>query len=139
MSDYFRSLDQTSKARYILKLKIIGLKEAEDPHALENTGRFTDDMSLWPQVEYGHIFCYFIQRPGVYTQKELMQWKSTEAYNYFQSGHVQEVKVWPIQESTTILKAKVPSQRAPDQAHEAWLAVRKDGQIISAHCKCMAG
>ena len=44
-----------------------------------------DDMTLWTLLEYGHIFCYFVQRPGVYTQQELMQWKSLEAYNYFQS------------------------------------------------------
>ena len=53
-------------------------------------------MTKWPSVEYGHIFCYFVERPGVYTRRQLMQWKSLEAYNYFQSGHVRKVQVWPL-------------------------------------------
>lgn len=45
------------------------------------------DMSLWPKIEYVHIFAYFITRPGTYTQQELVPWKQMEAYNYFESGH----------------------------------------------------
>ena len=137
MSDYLKNLSESAKERYLQKLKLIGLKEQEDPYAISE--KFVDDMTLWPPVEYGHIFVYFIQRPGVYTQKELMQWKSTEAYNYFQSGHVQQVMVLPGTDKC-ILKAKVnPSQRSSDQANEAWLSVKKDGQVVCAHCTCMAG
>lgn len=97
-------------------------------------------MSLWPGVEYGHIYCYFIERPGVYTHKELQQWKSLDAYNYFLSGHVREIKVWRVCESVSILKAMVnPSQRSASNAHCAWVAVKQDGSIITAHCTCMAG
>ncbi len=32
-------------------------------------------MSIWPDVEYEHIFEYFIRRPGLYTQEELFAWK----------------------------------------------------------------
>ena len=53
------------------------------------TPAVVDDMTLRPPVEFGHIFCYSIQRPGVYTQQQLVQWKSLDAYNYFRSGHVQ--------------------------------------------------
>ena len=42
-----------------------------------------ESMILRPTVEYGHIFCYFVEQPGVFTKKELMNWKSLEAYNYF--------------------------------------------------------
>ena len=41
-----------------------------------------ESMTLWPTVEYSHIFCYFVERPGVFTKKELINWKSLEAYNY---------------------------------------------------------
>ena len=42
---------------------------------------FVESVTLWPTVEYGHIFCYFVERPGVFTTKGLM--KCLEAYNYF--------------------------------------------------------
>ena len=42
----------------------------------------SDNMSLWPQVEYGHIFAYFIEHPGVYTQQQLLSWKQLEFYNF---------------------------------------------------------
>jgi hypothetical protein len=32
-----------------------------------------------------------------------------------------------------------PSQRSPDEAHTAWVATKKDGEILTAHCSCMAG
>ena len=62
-----------------------------------------------------------------------MQWKSLEAYNYFDSGHVREVKIWAISSSNCVLKALVnPSQHSPDDAHHSWIAVKGDGNIITA-------
>jgi len=66
----------------LAKLELLGLSAQGDPYAACNTDKFEDDMTLWPSLEYGHIFCYFVQYPGVYTQQELMQWKSLETYNY---------------------------------------------------------
>ena len=78
---------------------------------LWNDSRFEDNMSLWPPVEYPHIFCYFVERPGVYTQQELMQWKSLEVYNYFENGHVRTVEIWPAHSTSCIMRAVVnPSQ-----------------------------
>ncbi len=47
----------------------------------------------------------------------------------------------PSNSNFSILKAKInPSQKAPDQNHEAWVIVAKDsGEIKTAHCICMAG
>ena len=42
-------------------------------------------------MEYGHIFAYFIRRPGLYTQEQLISWKQLDAYNYFQAGYVRNV------------------------------------------------
>ena len=138
MSEYYKTLPPVAKDRYLDKLKVMGLEEGDDPYA--NDGRFVDDMTLWPPVEYGHIFCYFIQRPGVYTQQQLIQWKSLEAYNYFKSGHVREVGVWVTNKTSCFLMTKVnPSQSSPDPPHHAWIGVKSDGQIITAHCTCMAG
>ena len=140
MSEYSKSLDPAAIARYVVKLQLLGLAEADDPFAPWNGIKFVDNMKLWPRVEYPHIFCYFMDRPGVYTRAQLMQWKSLDAYNYFQSGHVCAVEIWPVDNTNCILRAFVnPSQRSSDKAHHSWVAVKSDGQIITAHCTCMAG
>ena len=74
------------------------------------------------------------------TQQELLQWKSLEAYNYFKSVHVHTVELWVPSNSLCLLRAFVkPSQKSPDKQHLAWVAVKVDGQILTAHCTCMAG
>ena len=140
MSKYFRKLDAVAQSRYLEKLKLLGLEEKDDPYEASNSCNFIDDMTKWPSVEYGHIFCYYIQRPGVYTRRQLMQWKSLEAFNYFESGHVRQIKVWPLSSSSCILMACVnPSQNTPENPHHAWVGTKMDGEIITLHCDCMAG
>ena len=140
MSDYFKALDPVARGRYLEKLRLLGMSEEDDPYAASNEDKFVEDMSRWPPVEFGHIFCYFVERPGVYTKRELMRWKSLDAYNYFQSGHVRSVKLWRASATSCVVKALVnPSQNSPDKAHHAWVGLRLDGEVIAAHCTCMAG
>ncbi|KAL5494127.1 hypothetical protein EMCRGX_G009554 [Ephydatia muelleri] len=113
---YFASLDASGRQRYLDKLCLLGLSVDNDPYAAINSKNFVSDMSLWPPVEFGHIFCYFIDRPGVYTRQQLLQWKQLNAYYFFTSG-----------------------MRNPDEAHCSWVATRKTGDIVAAHCTCMAG
>ena len=77
--EYFQSLQPTAREQYITKLGLLGLSKSEDPYA--NEGKFVDNMTLWPSVEFGHIFCYFIERPGVYSKRELMQWKCLQVFS----------------------------------------------------------
>ena len=90
MSSYFKSLDWQGKERYREKLESVGLTLKDDSYSPENDG-FRSDMTNWPKIEYGHIFAYFIVRPGTYTQEELLSWKQLEAYNYFECGYVRTV------------------------------------------------
>ena len=71
MSNYLQSLDETGKSRYLEKLDLIGLSEEDDPYSPQNTAYFLDCMGSWPPVEFGHMFCYFIERPGIYTKQQL--------------------------------------------------------------------
>ena len=90
---------------------------------------------MWPYVEFGHIYCYIIQRSGVYTQEELLQQKSLEAYNYSQSGIV---NIWTTSFEQCVLYTKVNlSMRSLEKAHKCWIAVKCDGRIITTHCKCI--
>ena len=89
---YIQHLPLAAKASYLTKLELLSAQE--NPYAACNADKVEDDMTLWPPLEcgphwnvapigmwtlleYGHIFCYFVQRPGVrpgvYTQQELMQ------------------------------------------------------------------
>ena len=141
MSDHYLSLKETAKARYRLKLQLLGIPLESDPYTSGNAN-FQDDMTAWPPVEYGHIFGYFIRRPGVYTQEQLLSWKQLDSYNYFTNGYVRTVMVWDLKNSSSckVLKAFVnPSQNAPGNRKTAWVAVKEDGEIVSAHCTCMAG
>ena len=76
MSDYYRYLEAPTKGRYLDKLQLLGLDEDDDLYAAHNEEKVIYDMSLWPPIEYGRIFCYFIDCPGVYTKHQLLQWKS---------------------------------------------------------------
>ena len=98
-------------------------------------------MTRPPSIEYEHIFCYFVECPGVFTKQELMQWKSLDAYNYFQSGHVCDVRLFrlPSTQSCVMMALVNPSQNTPDKVHHTWLGVKYDGTVITAHCTCMAG
>ena len=140
---YFLSLNEEGKERYLRKLTSVGLADTDDPYSPESSSKFVDDMSKWPKIEYGNIFAYFITKPGIYTQEQLLSWKQMDAFNYFQSGHVRTVLLREFgsgENRCVVLKAKVnPSQKAPDKAHESWIIAKPDGRIISAHCTCMAG
>ena len=83
MSEYFKRLQDRAGVRYVEKLRLIGLGESDDPYSESNSAKFVDDLTLWPAVEYGHIFGYFVARPGLYTQEQLLAWKQLESYNYF--------------------------------------------------------
>ena len=144
MSAYFESLDWQGKKRYQEKLEAVGLSlDGGDPYSSDK--RFSSDMTLWPKIEYSHIFAYFITRPGTFTQQELVPWKQMEAYNYmyFESEHVRTVLCMAFgtgKARNVLLKAKVnPSQHSPDNTHEAWLVAKLEGDILCAHCTCMAG
>ena len=138
--EYFETLEPTARQRYIKKLELLQLTENDDPYAAKNEHYFVDDMTLWPSVEYGHIFCYFVERPGVYSKRELMQWKSLDAYEYFQAGHVRTVRIWPVCPTVLIARAHVnPSQKSSEKPHDAWIGLQSNGEILAAHCTCMAG
>ena len=129
------------KERYTNKVGLVGIQEEHEPYSERSTLRFIS----WPPIEYGHIYCYFVLRPGLYTQQELMQWKSLQAYNYLTLLDIlsmyyrflRDVRVWIISPELCILCAYVnPSMISPEKPHDAWVAVRVD---VTAHCKCMSG
>ena len=61
------ALEPVAKERYMEKLRLLSMSEKDDPYASSNEMKFVDNMALWPAVEFGPIFCYFIERPGTLT------------------------------------------------------------------------
>jgi len=68
-----------------------------------------DDLSLWPDTDYGCIYTYLIEAPGPFNGEAMKAYKSLEAYNLFISGHVRECRYHPIGKNVKVcfLKAKV--------------------------------
>ena len=76
---------------------------------------------------------------GVFTREAMKNRRSLEAYQLFQSGWVGTVFILQCNKNT-VFKANVkPSQRVNAEPHHPWAAADKDGNIICAHCNCMAG
>ena len=122
-SEYFSSIDYLAQKRYSEKLIIEG-ETLPDPYGIEED-LWSDDMSLWPDLQYGDIYNYLIESKGQFTKENLRAYKSLEAYNYFYNGHVRTVYCH-LFGRYIILKAKVnPSQKNPDEAHTAWSIIDK--------------
>ncbi|EDO26863.1 predicted protein [Nematostella vectensis] len=94
----------------------------------------------WPNLEYPDVYEYLIETPGPYTRESMKCRKGLEAYNQFQSGWVQKVLSLNTTADTRVLIAKVLySQRLSEDALRPWVAIKKDGTVMCAHCNCMAG
>lgn len=140
LSEYFSSLDYSAQRRYLEKLRIDG-ETLPDPYAISED-LWTDDVSSWPNFEFGNLYTYLIDSTGQFTKEKLRAFKSLEAYNYFFNGYVQTVFYYQGESRKfAILTAKVnPSQKSAEQAHQAWVVLcRDDGSVKTAHCMCMAG
>ena len=140
MSEYFKKLPKNAKRLYEEKLIAIGLDDVEKYDPFLNSMDWKDDVSKWPEVEFGQIYVYLIDSPGPYTRENMKAYRSLEAYQQFYFGWVRTCFVLEVND-TILLKAKVTrSQAVTDVPHEAWCAVDKsDSTILTGHCTCMAG
>jgi len=139
MSNYYLSLDEHEKQRYLAKLRSLGLTDNDDPFV--EGADWVDEVREWPSLEFGAIYVYLIDTPGPFTREKLHAYRSLDAFNYFSNGWVQTCYHRRTAKGVCILKAKVMrSQAVTEQPHEAWVAINdKDSCVVSAHCTCMAG
>ena len=136
-SSYFSSLNYNAKKRYLEKLKKDGFN-LEDPFSIKDD-QWSEDLSQWPELEFGDIYGYLIDTEGTHTKEKLKAYKSLDAYNYYFNGYIRTVYHLSCA-GHSILKAKVnPSQRTADNKHEAWVLLEWSGTVITGHCMCMAG
>ena len=133
---YFDTLDKDHQELYNSKLRAASLDCC--PFKIhEDTWK--NDPMLWPSIEYGDIYTYLIDFPRLFSREKMKNYKSLEAHAYFKDGWVETI--YHISKSNSIiLKCKVkPSQRVTEEPHQPWVALTKDGTVITGHCTCMAG
>ena len=88
-SEYFESLSEEDKKGYLAKLTLSTGEQLPDPFILHSN--WSDDVSLLPDITYPDIYHYLIEYPSQFSKESLKAYKSLESYNFFVSGHVQNV------------------------------------------------
>ena len=87
--DYLSTLDDNSRDLYMKKLQLADNSQLPNPYDLLG---WKNEVSLLPDISWPDIYNYFINHPsGVFTNESLKAYISVNAYNYFVSGHAQEV------------------------------------------------
>ena len=64
-----KNLSKTTKRPYEEKLNDIGVEGVEKSDPFLVSSQWVDDVSNWPEVEFGQIYVYLIDSPGPYTRE----------------------------------------------------------------------
>ncbi|XP_062288031.1 uncharacterized protein LOC133993176 [Scomber scombrus] len=135
-SRYCESLDPISKERYREKIiKYVGC----DPYMMKKSD-FSTDLNDLPAIEAVDITNYLVLQTSFYSKEQMKAYKSMEAYNFFVSGWVHDLGSKVLHEDNRLVFARVNhSQRSGETPLKTWIITKKDGEVIAAHCNCMAG
>ena len=94
LSNYYKTHSEAAQRRYKEKPDKIYLYK--DPYLPRDISNETLLSNLhWPNIEYPDIYNYLINTPSVYTTDTLKAYESLDAYNYFVSGWISNIKVTP--------------------------------------------
>ena len=140
-SKYYEDLAPDDKKQYIQKLTLSNNEILPDPYNI--TEGWEDKVSLLPDVAYPDVYSYLIESPSDFTKDKLKAYKSLEAYNFFVSGHVQDiyVKLLKLRSFHCIKSEVLPSQRQgqTQTLYKVWVIVHSKGWVLCGNCTCMAG
>ncbi|VDI32578.1 Hypothetical predicted protein [Mytilus galloprovincialis] len=142
LSPYAYGLPAEARTRYQEKLAYNkGLDRLPDPYAITKS-EWVNDPSIWPELDFGQVYLYLIETPSMFNKSSMKAYKSLEAYRYFESGHVDQIKIYDVKGSPfCFLKADViGSIKIRDKPHQPWVCLAKDtADIYCAHCTCLSG
>ena len=125
-------------SRYKTKL-CVGEKVFPDPYTIDEAYWISDSFSKLPHVLFPDIFAYLVATSGTFTSDNLKACKSLDAWNVFLSRHVGPLKLCSVDTSGVFVKAEVQASQTASKSYIAWVLCHPNGNIISAHCQCMAG
>ena len=63
------TLAAVAKTRFFAISSCSVVTASEDLYKIRKKGEFEEDMALCPPVEFGHIFCCFVERPETFARK----------------------------------------------------------------------
>ena len=122
-STYYYELEETAKQRYRQTLNKAGL--VDDPYVTQEQRIQSEDWQNWPRVEFPDIYIQLsYSTPSVYTGESLRAYKSLD-------GYTPDIKL--------VFGSVKHSQRISATPLKPWVAARKEGIVVCAHCTCMAG
>lgn len=153
-SKYYDTLSEDMKLRYESKIKQCG---GIDPYVMKEK-ELSVNREDFPEITLLDIGNHMIHSVSPYTKRAFKAYKSMEAYSFFESGFVLTLGARKI-DDIRILQGKVSllnmslskvnfkiatikvkhSQKMNAAPHKVWVLAKTDGEIICAHCTCIAG
>ncbi|XP_034082480.1 uncharacterized protein LOC117552907 [Gymnodraco acuticeps] len=135
-TNYVKQLNEPARRRYREKITAhIGY----DPYQLKKND-FSRDLSDLPAVEAMDITSYLVLHTAYYTASQMKAYKSLEAFNYFVCGWVNDLATKEALNKCRLVFARVNhSQRSGETPLKTWIVAKEDGEVVTAHCNCMAG
>ena len=95
-SEYFKSLSLNDKNWYEKKLTLSDGQTLPDPYSLSEGWK--SDVTLMPDITWIDVYNYLINTPSTFSKESLKAYKSLEAFNFYENGHVQDVSYHSIKE-----------------------------------------
>lgn len=136
MSAYAQSLRGPEALRYAEK---VGRCEDVDPLALAED-ELSSDADLWPKVDFADVRDYLVNGTSFATREQFKAVKSMEAHNFLTSGWVQQPRSKVLGDRNVVIVGKVRhSQSFREKPLQPWILFKPDGEVLLAHCTCMAG
>jgi len=141
-SKYYSELkEDESKRRYEEKLKTCEC--LKDPYCyLESKGNIANALEWmeWPDVTYAKVYDYLVLTVSFYTRDQIKAKKSLDGYNFFANGWLNSVTVLSVGNGNYLFLSTVKhSQSVSLPPLKVWVITKSDGEVITAHCTCMAG
>ena len=121
------------------KRLIYGATTLPDPFKLlEGWKNEEDGIGMWPLVPTFYVIRFLMMDSAV---EDLSDYKSSKAYSYFEKGWLGNILYHELDGNFCYLKTDCrPSQKISNVCHRLWLLISKaDGNVLRAHCTCMAG
>ena len=103
-SEYFEFLSEEDKKDYLAKLTLSTGEQLPDPFILHSN--WPDHVSLLPDITYPDIYHFLIEYQSQFSKESLKAYKSLESYNFFVSGHVQNVYCHEVEKKSNFCFSK---------------------------------